>query len=141
MDVQNASVVCPESVRPLASVIVPEIMTGTRVPTVSKNASIANSAALAFSVSKIVSTSRMSAPPSSNPRIDSVYASTSASNVTPRAPGSSTFDEIDAVRFVGPRTPATNRGRPGSRASNSSATRRASAAPATFSSYDSASMP
>ena len=65
---QNASVVWPESVRPLASVMVPEIMMGTLNPTASKCASMAKSAALAFSVSKMVSTSRRSAPPSSSPR-------------------------------------------------------------------------
>ena len=33
---QNASAVCPESVRPLWSVIVPEIITGTRSPRAAK---------------------------------------------------------------------------------------------------------
>ena len=72
MEVQKASVVCPDRVRPLASVIVPEIMTGTRMPDCSKYDSNANSAALAFSVSKIVSTIRRSAPPSSSPLAASV---------------------------------------------------------------------
>ena len=36
--------------------IVPEIITGSRAPRASNNSSIANSAAFAFSVSKIVST-------------------------------------------------------------------------------------
>ena len=44
------------------------------------------------------------------------------------------FGEIDAVRDVGPTTPATNRGFFGSFAENSSQTSRASLAPATFSS-------
>ncbi len=63
---QNASGVCPDSMRPDRSVIVPEIITGTRTPRASNSSAIANSAALALSVSKIVSTSRMSAPPSSS---------------------------------------------------------------------------
>ena len=69
---QNASAVWPDSVRPEASVIVPEIITGQRRPAFSKNCSMANSAALALSVSKMVSTSRMSAPPSIRPRMASV---------------------------------------------------------------------
>ena len=63
---QNASGVWPESVRPEASVIVPETMTGSARPRSSKNSSIANSAALAFSVSKIVSTRSRSTPPSTS---------------------------------------------------------------------------
>jgi hypothetical protein len=66
--IQNASVTWPLSVRPLASVIVPLIITGTRACVPAKTCSIAKIAALALSVSKIVSTSRMSAPPSSSPR-------------------------------------------------------------------------
>src|SRR5215203_4222763 len=69
---QNASVVWPDRVRPLASVMVPEIMIGTLTSVAAKYASMAKSAALAFSVSKIVSTRRRSAPPSSSPRIASV---------------------------------------------------------------------
>ena len=61
-EVKNASTVCPVSVRPLRSVIVPETITGRR-GLLLKNSEIANSAALAFSVSKMVSTSRMSTPP------------------------------------------------------------------------------
>ena len=60
---QNASVVWPDKVRPDASVIVPEIMTGNSVPLASKARLIAKIAALAFSVSKIVSTMRKSTPP------------------------------------------------------------------------------
>ena len=69
---QNASVTCPDRVRPDASVIVPEIITGQRRPAFSKNCSMANSAALALSVSKMVSTSSRSAPPSVRPRIASL---------------------------------------------------------------------
>ncbi len=64
---QKASTVWPDSVRPLASVIVPEIITGTRCPERSNWRSIAKIAALALRVSKIVSTISRSAPPSSSP--------------------------------------------------------------------------
>ena len=63
MEFQNASGVCPESVLPLASVMVPETITGRRWP-LSNNSSSANSAALAFSVSNTVSIMMKSAPPS-----------------------------------------------------------------------------
>ncbi len=66
--VQKASTVCPESVRPERSVMVTLIITGTRIPRCAKISSIASSAAFALSVSKIVSTRRMSEPPSSRPR-------------------------------------------------------------------------
>jgi hypothetical protein len=65
---QNASPVWPDSVRPEASVMVPEIITGQRRPSSSKNFSTAKMAALAFSVSKMVSISSRSAPPSVRPR-------------------------------------------------------------------------
>ena len=66
-EIQNASKVCPERVRPLASVIVPEIISGNLLPCVSKTSSAAKSAALQFSVSKTVSMSKRSAPPSMSP--------------------------------------------------------------------------
>ncbi len=47
--------------------MVPEIITGTSMPRSSMISAIAYSAALAFSVSKMVSTSSRSAPPSSRP--------------------------------------------------------------------------
>ena len=62
---QNASSVCPASVRPLRSMIVTEIQSGSS-GAVSCAATIA---ALAFSASMIVSRSRKSAPPSRSPRI------------------------------------------------------------------------
>jgi uncharacterized protein YciW len=65
---QKASAVWPESVRPEASVMVPEIIKGQRRPASSKNFSMANRAALALSVSNTVSTSRMSTPPAARPR-------------------------------------------------------------------------
>ena len=61
---QNASTVWPVSVRPERSVIVPETINGSRVPRRSKTCWIAKIAALALSVSKMVSTSSRSAPPS-----------------------------------------------------------------------------
>ena len=131
---QNASAVWPDSVRPLASVIVPEIMTGSRTPAASNSASMANSAALAFSVSKIVSTRSRSAPPSTRPCGAFGVGATSSSNVTLRKPGSFTSGESEAVRLVGPSTPATKRGLSGVRRSHSSAASRARRAAARFSS-------
>ena len=66
-ELRNASTVWPESVLPLRSVIVPETMTGTFTPRFSRRSWMANRAALAFSVSKMVSTSSVSTPPSSKP--------------------------------------------------------------------------
>ena len=74
----------------------------------SKTVSIANNAAFAFNVSNIVSTIKISDPPSNNPRVCSAYASTNSSNVTFLCPGSSTDGEIEAVLLVGPKDPATN---------------------------------
>ena len=64
---QKASTVWPERVRPEASTMVPEMTSGSRSPSSSKRACTAKMAALALSVSKIVSMSRMSAPPSTSP--------------------------------------------------------------------------
>ena len=61
--------VCPESVRPEASVIVTEIITGMRTPVSSKTCSMAKSAALEFKVSKIVSTSSVSTPAAMSARM------------------------------------------------------------------------
>ena len=65
---QNASVTWPDRVRPEASVMVPEMITGQRRPLSSNSVSMAKIAALALRVSKIVSTSSRSAPPSTRPR-------------------------------------------------------------------------
>ncbi len=67
MECQNAVTVWPDRVRPLASVMVPETITGTRQPVRSNTDSMANNAALALRVSKIVSTISRCAPPSSRP--------------------------------------------------------------------------
>ena len=64
---QKALTVWPLRMRPEASVTVPLMITGRRSPLFSKNSSIANSAALALSVSKMVSTRNRSQPPSSSP--------------------------------------------------------------------------
>ncbi len=90
--------------------MVPETMTGKRRPARSKNVSSAKSAAFPFSVSKIVSTRKRSAPPSASPSIASPYEATRSSKRTLRAPGSLTSGDIDAVRLVGPSAPATKRG-------------------------------
>ena len=71
IEIQNASSVWPESVRPLWSVIVTEIIRGMSGAT-SRTAAIA---ALAFSVSKIVSSSSRSTPPSTRPRTAVAYPS------------------------------------------------------------------
>jgi hypothetical protein len=138
---QNASAVWPESVRPLASVMVPEIITGSRGPPRATRLSSAKIAAFALSVSKTVSISSRSAPPSTSAAAASSYASARAANDVFRAPGSFTSGEMLAVRLVGPSTPATYRGREGSAASNSSATARARRAPSRFNSATSDSAP
>jgi len=53
---------------PEASAIVTEIITGRRAGSSSKRFSMANRAALALRVSKMVSTRRISAPPSTSAR-------------------------------------------------------------------------
>ena len=137
---QNAAGVWPESKRPERSVMVPEIITGTRIPVSSVTSAIAAIAALALSVSKIVSISRRSAPPSSSPLTCSAYALRSSSKVTARKPGLATSGEIEAVRLVGPMAPATKRGRPSSLCATSAAAR-ASLAPSRLSSYAIPAMP
>jgi hypothetical protein len=64
---QNASVTWPDNVRPEASVIVPEMITGQRRPRSSNSVSVAKIAAFALRVSKIVSIMSTSAPPSTRP--------------------------------------------------------------------------
>jgi hypothetical protein len=68
MEFQQASTVWPDNVRPEASVMVMEAITGSFVPVSAKYFSMANSAALRFSVSNVVSGRRMSTPPSTSPR-------------------------------------------------------------------------
>ena len=125
MDTQNASIVWPESVRPLRSVTVTDIISGRRIPFSSNTSSIATIPALALSVSTIVSSSRRSQPPSIRPRACSLNAAHSSSNVMLRKAGSFTSGDIERMRFEGPIEPATKRGRSGVRADQSSAARRA----------------
>ena len=61
---QNASLVWPDRVRPELSTMVPETKTGIFCPHCVKNLSMANRAAFALRVSKMVSTSSTSTPPS-----------------------------------------------------------------------------
>ena len=68
IETQKASIVCPESVRPLRSVIVTEISSGTAAPRSSNTSRMAAIAALAFNVSNTVSTSSRWQPPSRRPR-------------------------------------------------------------------------
>ncbi len=139
-EIQNASGVCPDSMRPDRSVMVPDTMTGTELPRASNSSAIANSAALALRVSNTVSSSRMSTPPSSSPLACSPYASRNSSKLMARKPGLLTSGEIDAVRLVGPMAPATKRGRPSSRAATAAASL-ARRAPVTLSSVTKASAP
>ncbi|MNG19059.1 hypothetical protein D3C84_1031790 [compost metagenome] len=69
---QKASVVCPDRVRPEASVMVPEIMIGSSKPSSSNTPCTAKIAALALRVSKMVSIRIRSEPPSIRPRVASV---------------------------------------------------------------------
>src|SRR5215813_10160971 len=69
---QKAPGVWPDSSRPERSVIVPEIITGISRPRSSQISEMAKIAALALSVSKIVSIKSRSAPPSIKPRACSI---------------------------------------------------------------------
>src|SRR5581483_9473216 len=99
---QKASVVCAEinvsPPRPTAA----EIMTGNSTRSSLKTSRIATSAALAFSESKIVSTSRKSDPPAINARTCSLYAVRTWSNVTERNPGSFASGEFESETVNGP---------------------------------------
>ena len=66
-EIQNASTVWPERFRPERSVIVTEAITGSFAPRSSRARTTPDSAAFAFSVSKAVSTSSRSTPPSMRP--------------------------------------------------------------------------
>lgn len=60
-------------------------------------------------MSNIVSIKIIWQPPSTSPAIYSLYEVTSSQKVTFLNAGSSTLGETEAVRFVGPIAPATNR--------------------------------
>ena len=64
IEIKKASAVCPDKVLPEASVMVPLTIMGTSIWRSSFTSSMANKAAFAFKVSKIVSTNSKSAPPS-----------------------------------------------------------------------------
>ena len=64
MEIKNASAVCPERVLPEASVMVPLTITGVAIFLAAFTSSMAYSAALAFKVSKTVSTNKISTPAS-----------------------------------------------------------------------------
>ena len=125
-EAQNASTVCPERLRPLRSMAVNEIQSGSSGAT----SFAATIAAFAFSVSKTVSIISRSTPPSTRPRICSAYASRTASKVCVRYAGSSTRGDSESVTFSGPTEPATKRGRSG--VLQASAAARARRAPSTF---------
>ena len=110
IEMKKASVSCPERVLPFESIIVPDTITGRLKLLSSKYLCIAYIAALEFSVSKIVSTSSKSTPPSTRPCKASLYAITKVSKFILRKPGSFMSGDTVALRFVGPRTPATRRG-------------------------------
>ena len=76
IECQNASTVWPDNSLPLASVMVPETITGIFLPISLKRDCIANNAALQFKVSKTVSIIKISTPPSNKPFACSLYAST-----------------------------------------------------------------
>ena len=71
IDAQNASTVCPDRLRPLASIAVKETHRGSSGAT----SSAAAIAAFALSVSKIVSNINRSTPPSRSAVICSAYVS------------------------------------------------------------------
>jgi hypothetical protein len=130
---QKASVVWPDSVRPEASVIVPEIMTGTSSPSSSSTLRTAYSAAFAFSVSKIVSTSsRSDAAVEQRARRVRVGRRELVEGDVARA---GIVDvRRERRRAAGGPERAGDEARPAGRASTSSATRRASRAASQFSS-------
>lgn len=68
-EMRNASTVCPERVRPAASAIVADSISGTRRPVRRNASSAASSAALAFRVSNTVSMSSRWTPPSTRASI------------------------------------------------------------------------
>ena len=72
-------------------------------------------AALALRVSKMVSISSTSTPPSRSAAICWRYASARSRNVITRKPGSSTLGESESVTLVGPIAPATQWRRPSRR--------------------------
>ena len=124
---RKASSVCPLSVRPARSLTVTESIMGRATPRLAITSIEATMAALALSVSNMVSMSSASTPPSIMASTCSRYASASSSNVSSRAAGLLTSGLIEQVLLVGPIEPATNLGCPP--AEYSSAALRAMRAP------------
>ena len=81
----------------------------------------------------------ISLPPSINASVASIYVSTSSLKSVLRAPGSLTSGDIDNVRLVGPKTPATHFGFSGVETSSQASL--AISAPDLLSSYTRFSMP
>ncbi len=98
---QKASVVWPERVRPLASVIVPEIMTGTDSAALLQQFVDGEECGLGVERVEIVSTSSRSTPPSSRPRLFGVGLFEFVEGGV-AAPGSLTSGESEALRLVAP---------------------------------------
>jgi hypothetical protein len=108
---QKASVVWPESVRPEASVIVPEIITGRRAAALGEDFLDREDRRLGVQrVEDRLDQDDVGATIEETVTA-SVYEATSSSKVTLRIPASLTSGEMEAVRLVGPSTPATQRGR------------------------------
>ncbi len=120
---QNASTVWAEIIvsppRPTAA----EIITGSSRPSSAKTSWIATRAALAFSESKMVSTSRTSLPPAMRARTCRTYVALTWSKVTTRKPGSSASGEFESDTVSGPIAPATKRCRPSALATRSAHSR------------------
>ena len=98
---QNASVVCPESVRPLASVMVPEIITGSRTPEPLEHVLDREDRGLGVQgVEDGLDQEQVGAAVDQAARAPRRRSPTSSSNVTLRKPGSLTSGESEA-RAVG----------------------------------------
>ena len=126
---QNASGVWPDSVRPDASVIVPDTMTGKRAPRRVEQRLDREQRGLGVQrVEDRLDEQQIGA--AVDQAVDRLrYAATSSSYATLRAPGSLTSGEIDAVRLVGPSAPATKRGAAACAPSSGPRTRARSAPP------------
>ena len=139
IEFQNASGVCPDSVRPDASVIVPDTITGQRRP---RSLEIrVDREQRRLGVQRVeYRLDQQQVGAAFEQRLDglAVRRRPARRSVTLRAPGSLTSGEIDAVRLVGPSEPATKRGLSGVRAVQRSALSRAIVAAARLISRDAA---
>ena len=107
IEIQNASRVCPESVRRLSSVKVTEIMSGSAHALLVEDVLGGDHApAFAFSVSKIVSnTQQVGAAVEEAADLLGVGGAHLVEASRRGRPGRSTSGEIESVRFVGPIEP------------------------------------